>query len=314
MSNLPPTQTAKVSVIGCGRVGMTSAFTMFVKDTVHELVLHGRCRDSLIGEKLDLEHAVSFAGNTKVTATEEYKDIANSDVVVITAGASQKPGDTRLDLAAKNISIIDAIIPEVVRYAPEAIILIVSNPVDVLTYRAYQISGLPKGRILGSGTTLDTSRFRFHLSEIFKVNPRSIHAYILGEHGDSSFAAVSQATIGGQLLTTFPEYSAERVQKAFEISRDAAYKIIASKGSTYYAIGVVVDKIVKTILSNKRSVLPVSIPLHGQYGLHGVSLSVPCIVGRNGVEDILETKLSWDERQKLEKSAQIIRTYIEGSY
>jgi L-lactate dehydrogenase len=292
---------------------MTSAFTMFVKDTANELVLHGRCRDSLFGEKLDLEHAVSFTGTTKVTATDDYKDIADSDVVVITAGASQKPGDTRLDLAAKNISIIDTIIPQVVSYAPEAIILIVSNPVDVLTYRAYQISGLPKGRIFGSGTTLDTSRFRFHLSEIFKVNPRSIHAYILGEHGDSSFAAVSQATIGGQLLTTFPQYSAERVQKAFEISRDAAYKIIASKGSTYYAIGVVVDKIVKTILSNKRSVLPVSIPLHGQYGLHGVALSVPCIVGRNGVEDILETKLSWEERKKLEKSAEVIKSFISGS-
>jgi L-lactate dehydrogenase len=313
MSQLPPTQTAKVSIIGCGRVGMTSAFTMFVKDTANELVLHGRCRDSLFGEKLDLEHAVSFTGTTKVTATDDYKDIADSDVVVITAGASQNPGDTRLDLAAKNISIIDTIIPQVVSYAPEAIILIVSNPVDVLTYRAYQISGLPKGRIFGSGTTLDTSRFRFHLSEIFKVNPRSIHAYILGEHGDSSFAAVSQATIGGQLLATFPQYSAERVQKAFEISRDAAYKIIASKGSTYYAIGVVVDKIVKTILSNKRSVLPVSIPLHGQYGLHGVALSVPCIVGRNGVEDILETKLSWEERKKLEKSAEVIKSFISGS-
>lgn len=317
MPNLPPTQTAKVSIIGCGRVGMTTAFTMFVKDTVHELVLHGRCRDSLIGEQLDLEHAVSFTGTTKVTATEDYKDIANSDIVVVTAGASQKPGDTRLDLAAKNRAIIDAVIPEVLKHAPEAIILIVSNPVDVLTYRAYQIASkhphIPKGRIFGSGTTLDTSRFRFHLSEIFKVNPRSIHAYILGEHGDSSFAAVSQATIGGQLLTTFPQYSAERVQKAFEVSRDAAYKIIASKGSTYYAIGVVVDKIVKTILNNKRSVLPVSIPLHGQYGLHGVSLSVPCIVGRNGVEEILETKLSWDEKKKLEKSAAVIRQYITGT-
>lgn len=312
MPNLPPTQTAKVSIIGCGRVGMTSAFTLFVKDTIHELVLHGRCRNAIIGEQLDLEHAVSFTGTTKVTATEDYKDIADSDVVVVTAGAAQNPGDTRLDLAAKNIAIIDSVIPQVVQHAPEAIIIIVSNPVDVLTYRAYQIAGLPKGRIFGSGTTLDTSRFRFHLSEIFKVHPRSIHAYILGEHGDSSFPAVSQATIGGQLLTTFPQYSAERVQKAFEISRDAAYRIIASKGSTHYAIGVVVDAIVKTVLDNKRSVLPVSIPLHGQYGLHGVSLSVPCIVGRNGVEEILETKLSWDERKKLEKSAEVIRSFIAG--
>jgi L-lactate dehydrogenase len=313
MSKLPPTQTAKVSVIGCGRVGMTSAFTMFVKDTAHELVLHGRCKDALVGEKLDLEHAVSFTGNTKVTATEDYKEIQDSDVVVITAGSSQKPGETRLDLVKNNTQIIDSVLPQVVRYAPDSIILIVSNPVDVLTYRAYQISGLPKGRILGSGTTLDTSRFRFHLSEIFDVNPRSIHAYILGEHGDSSFAAISQATIGGQLITTFPQYSAEKINTAFETSKNAAYRIIASKGSTYYAIGVVINKIVQTILSNKRSVLPVSIPLHGQYGLYGVSLSVPCIVGRNGVETILETKLSWDERKKLENSAEIIRQHIVGN-
>ncbi len=316
MSVLPPTNKTKVSILGCGKVGMTAAFSLFLKNTAHEIVLHGRCKDPLVGEQLDLEHASSFVGSTKVTATDNYEDIANSDVVIIAAGASQKPGDTRLDLAEKNIAIIDAIIPNVLKYAPNAIILIVSNPVDVLTYRAYQIAsklgGVTKGRIFGSGTTLDTSRFRFHLSEIFKVSPRSIHAYVLGEHGDSSFPAIAQATIGGQLLTTFPEYSEERIAKAFEKAQTAAYKIIASKGSTYYAIGIVVEHIVRSILQDSKSVLPLSIPLHGQYGLHGVSLSVPCIIGRNGVEEILETKLSWDEKRKLEKSAETIRKYIVG--
>jgi len=315
-AKLPPTQTAKVSIIGCGRVGMTAAFSIFLKNTAHQLVLYGRCVDPLIGEQLDLEHAASFAGSTEVIATANYADIAQSDVVVITAGASQKPGDTRLDLAAKNMAIIDSIIPQVIEHAPEAVILIVSNPVDVLTYRAYQIAsqlgGIPKGRIFGSGTILDTSRFRFHLSETFKVNPRSIHAYILGEHGDSSFPAVSQATIGGQPLSTFANYSPEKIHQAYELAKNAAYKIIATKGATYYAIGVVVEHIVRTVLHNSRSVLPVSIPLHGQYGLHGISLSVPCVVGRNGVEEILETKLSWDEKQHLERSAGIIRQHIEA--
>lgn len=310
MPKLLAQNSAKVAIIGCGRVGMTAAFSLYLKNTVHELVLVGRDRASVIGEQFDLEHGSSFAGPTTVLATDDYRDIADSDVVVITAGASQNPGDTRLDLLEKNLAIIDNIIPKVVKYAPNSIILMVTNPVDVLTYRAHQLTGWQKGRVFGTGTTLDTSRFRFHLSEIFKVNPRSIHAYILGEHGDSSFPAVSQATIGGQLITTMPEYSEPRVQKAFELSRDAAYKIIESKGSTYYAIGVVVEKVVRTIIQNGRTVLPVSIPLHGQYDLHGVSLSVPCQVGGNGVEKIFETKLSWEEKQQLNKSAMVLKGYI----
>ncbi|MBD3279715.1 MAG: L-lactate dehydrogenase, partial [Candidatus Pacebacteria bacterium] len=190
----------KISVIGCGKVGMTAAFAMLLKGLPNQLVLLGRHKGPLIGEELDLEHAMCFLGQAEIKATDNYNDIAHSDVVIITAGAAQKPGETRLDLAKKNIAIIEQIIPMVVRHSPDSVILVVSNPVDVLTYKAYQLAGLPKGRIFGSGTTLDTARFRFHLAEFLKVNPRSVHAYILGEHGDSSFPVISSASIGGQPL------------------------------------------------------------------------------------------------------------------
>lgn len=301
--------TNKVSIIGCGNVGTTAAYAILQQGLVHELVLLGRNKNPLIGEKLDLEHGMSFLPYAKVTATDDYADLIDSDIVIITAGAAQKPGETRLDLVQKNLAILESIIPQVVLNAPNALILIVSNPVDVLTYRAYQLAKLPKGRIFGTGTTLDTARFRFHLSEFLKVNPKSIHAYILGEHGDTSFPVISSATVGGQALTAFARFSPEKAEKAYQKTRDAAYKIIETKGSTYYGIGTVVAHIVKKVLENARTVLPVSVPLHNYMGHSGVALSVPCIVGRNGVEDILEAKLDWQEKQKLEKSVKTIKDY-----
>jgi L-lactate dehydrogenase len=302
--------TNKVSIIGCGKVGMSAAYSILHRGEVSELVLHGRKLDEIIGEELDLEHGMSFLPYTKIKATDDYKDIAGSDIVVITAGAAQKPGETRLDLTQKNVAIIESIIPEVVKHAPEAVILIVSNPVDILTYRAYQIAGLPKGRIFGSGTTLDTARFRFHLSEFLHVNPQSIHAYILGEHGDSSFPALSSASIGGQPLMTMDNFSEERAWKAYDKARDAAYKIIQSKGATYYGIGTVISYIVSKILRDSRSILPVSVPLHQYYGYSGVALSVPSIIGRSGVTESLEIKLDWEEKRRLEKSVVTLKQYL----
>lgn len=299
-----------VAIIGCGNVGMTTAYSILHTGVVNKLYLVGRCVDSIIGEQLDLEHGVPFLHSAKVKATEKYEDISDSDIVIIAAGAHQKPGETRLDLTNKNRAILESIIPQVVKHAPQAVVLIVTNPVDVLTYHAYKLAGLPKGRIFGSGTTLDTARFRHHLSEFLKVNPKSIHAYILGEHGDSSFPVISSAMIGGQSLTTMPAFSESKAFEAYEKARTAAYKIIESKGATYYAIGAVVAHMVKAILQDQRSVLPVSIPLHGYHGHYGVALSVPCIVGRNGVEDTLEIKLSWDEKQKLARSVNAIKQYI----
>lgn len=300
----------KVSIIGCGKVGMTAAYSLIHDGVVNELLLVGRSEDKIEGEQLDLEHGLSFLHHVKLDSTSSYSKLKDSDIVVITAGAAQKPGDTRLDLAHKNIAIIEEIIPKVIENAPDAIILIVSNPVDILTYKAYQIAGLPKGRIFGSGTTLDTARFRFHLAEFLKVNPRSIHAYILGEHGDHSFPVVSSASVGGQPLTTMPGFSEDRAQKAYLKARNAAYKIIATKGATYYAIGAVVAHMVRKILTDAKSILPVSIPLHQYHDVSGIALSVPCVVGRDGVEKTLETKLSWEEKQKLHSAANALKRFL----
>ncbi len=304
------TDNFKVSIIGCGNVGVTAAYAILLDGIANELVLLSRSMDKVIGEKLDLEHGMAFLNRTKITATTDYQDLAASDVVVITAGAAQKPGETRLDLTAKNVAIIEDIIPKVVKNAPNAVIIIVSNPVDILTYKAYKLAGLPKGQIFGSGTCLDTARFRFHLSEFLKVNPRSIHTYILGEHGDSSFPALSSATIGGQPLATYPGFSEEKARKAYENTRKAAYKIIESKGATYYAIGVVILQLVNTVLRDAKSVMPVSIPLHNYHGHNGIALSAPCIVGRNGVEETLEIKLNWEEKKLLEKSVNTLKSYL----
>lgn len=300
----------KVAVVGCGRVGMSIAYALLLQGSVNELVLHGRNIDKVYGEKLDLEHGSSFVSHTQIIATDNYKDLAGSDIVIIAAGASQKPGQTRLDLIVTNKTIIEDVVPQVVAYAPQAVQLLVSNPVDILTYHAYKIAGLPKGQIIGSGTTLDTSRFRFHLSEFLKVNPRSIHAYILGEHGDTSFPTLSSASVGGQPLATMPSFDETKAYKAFEQARTAAYKIIDGKGATFYAIATVVAYIVKSILRDTRNVLPLSVPLHNYYGHYGVALSVPSIVGRNGVEEQLEIKLNWEEKQKLEKSVVTLKEHL----
>lgn len=310
LDSLHSTEFNKVSIIGCGRVGMSTAFALLMNGIANHITLVGRTTQAVIGEQLDLEHALSFLSSTTIQATDDYKDVIHSDVVVITAGASQKPGETRLNLTDNNVKIIEQVIPKIVKHAPNAVIIVVSNPVDVLTYKAYLAAGLPKGRVFGTGTVLDTSRFRFHLSQIFNVNPRSIHAYVLGEHGDSSFPAISNATIGGQSLATFPGYSDEKIKKAYQQARDAAYQIIASKGATYYAIAVAVVDIIAKILRNSKTILPVSIPLHGQYNLHGVALSVPCVIGRGGVQEIIETKLNWEEKANLEKSAEVIKNAI----
>ena len=302
----------KVSIIGCGNVGMAAAYALLLKGIVNQMVLVGRDKNKLIGEQLDLEHGMSFLGHAEVLATDNYEDIAQSDVVVYAAGAAQKPGETRLDLTQKNLAIMEEILPKIIEHAPNCILLIVSNPVDILTYRAYQVAGWPKGRIFGSGTTLDTSRFRYHLSEFLHVSPRSIHTYILGEHGDSSFPTLFSANIGGQPLTTLPNFSHERALKAFADAKNAAYKIIAAKGATYYAIGVVVSHLVEVILRDAKSVLPLSIPLHGYYVHHGVALSVPCILGRHGVENTLEIKLSWEEKEQLAKSVEQLKKTLHN--
>lgn len=304
---LPACKQTKVAVVGCGRVGITAAYTMYLNNTAHEIMLFGRDKDKLVGEQLDFMHSLSFLGTTHITVGENYEDLRGTDVVVFTAGAAQQPGETRLDLVKKNTEIVENMMKEIIKYAPDAVYLIVSNPVDILTYRAAKIAGLPKGRVFGSGTTLDTARFRFHLSEFLKVNPKSIHGYILGEHGDSSFATTSTANVGGQPITSMEGFSKEKALEAYQKARDAAYKIIAAKGATYYAIAVVVNQLVDAILRDTRRIYPLSITLEGEYGHHDVALSLPCVLGREGIERIIEIPLSEEEKKQLDHSVEVLK-------
>jgi len=300
----------KVSIVGCGRVGMTTAYSILLQGIANEIVLFNRTLDRIKGEKLDLEHGMTFLDSAKITATDDYSDLADSDIVVYAAGYSQKPGETRLDLIDKNIAILQKYLPQIISYAPEAILLIIANPVDILTYKAYLMANWPKGKIFGSGTTLDTSRFKFHLSEFLHVSPASIHAYILGEHGDSSFPAISSASVGGQPLTSFANFSTQKAMAAYQQTKNAAYKIIEAKGSTYYGIASVTARLVEAILRDERTIFPVSIPLHHYYEQNGIALSVPCVIGRGGVEEIIEIKLNWEEKQQLIKSAETLKKYL----
>jgi len=302
--------TNKVTIIGCGKVGMTAAFSLLHTGLINELVLFGRSKQKLLGEQLDLEHALGFLPHADIQASDDWSDVAKSDVIVYTAGESQKPGQNRLDLVETNVAILEKMLPNMLRHAPNAVILVVANPVDILTYKAYQMAGWPKGRIFGSGTALDTARFRFHLSEFLHLNPNSIHASILGEHGDTSFPVLSSATVGGQPLTSMDRFSKEQALKAYEQARKAAYKIIDCKGATYYGIGLVIAHIVSKILRNAKSVLSLSIPLHQYHGHSGIALSVPCVLGREGVQETLQAKLDWREKQQLQHSVETLKKYL----
>lgn len=301
-----------VGIVGCGKVGMTAAYALLLQGVPTQLVLYGRERAKVEGEKLDLEHGLPFLSECDIVATDDFADLAPCDVILFTAGAAQEPGETRLDLAAKNIALLNTIIPKIVEHAPLAVIVMITNPVDILTWHAAKLCEDFSGRIFGTGTMLDTARLRWHLSESLHVNPRSIHTYLLGEHGDSSFPTYSSATVGGQPLSEFPDFSPEVGEEAFQAARTAAYKVIEGKGATFYAIGTVVSHLLHSIQKDSRNVLPVSVPLHGEFGLQEVALSLPCIVGRRGVLQTLKIQLDRDETVALHKSAETLRqTYSQ---
>ena len=301
----------KVTIIGGGRVGMSAAFAMLLKEKVGEIVLYDRDVEKMKGEQLEFEHSLSFLGSTKITVASSNNDFKNSDVIIFTSGVAQKPGESRLELVQKNTEIVKDILPAAVSQSPNAVVIMVTNPVDVLTYEASKMLNLPKGRIFGTGTSLDTSRFRFHLSEILKINTKNIHAYILGEHGDSSFPVVSNADVGGQQLLSVAGINEKVINDCYLKVKEAAQAIIQSKGATYYAIAVVISELVEAVLSDSKRVYPVSVPLYGQYGLKDVALSVPCVVGRSGVEEILEISLSENEKNNLINSARVLKDIIQ---
>jgi L-lactate dehydrogenase len=306
----------KVGLVGTGFVGSSFAYTLMQRGIASELVLIDANAEKAIGEMMDLNHGLSFTKPMKITAGH-YSDLTGSKVVVITAGTSQRPGETRLDLLSRNAAIFRSIIPEVVKHNPGGIILIATNPVDILTYISLKESNLPPAKLIGSGTILDTSRFRFLLGQYYEVDTRSVHAYIVGEHGDSEIPLWSMANIGGVRLQEFAplknkEYDQEEMNKLFVSVRDAAYEIIKRKGASYYAIGLGLLSIVEAILGDYRSVLSISTLMTGQYGVHDICLSLPSVVGENGVEEILTLPMNAEEQEGFRASANKLKTTLHN--
>ena len=306
----------KAAVIGCGFVGSSIAFTLMQSGIFSELVLIDANRDKAEGEAMDLSHGLPFTHPMDIRAGD-YDDVADCALVIVTAGAGQKPGETRLDLVHKNVAIFRSIIPEIARRNRDAILLIVSNPVDVLTWAAWKLSGYPANRVLGSGTVLDTARLKYLLGERLGVDSRSVHAFIIGEHGDSELAVWSGANISGIPLTHFCELRGyfdhqASMQKIYEDVRDSAYEIIQRKGATYYGIAMAVARIAESILRDEHAVMPISVLLAGEYGLRDLCLSVPTIVGKNGAQKVLEIPLSDEEAAALHASAAQLGEVIAG--
>lgn len=300
----------KAAIIGCGFVGAASAFCLMQSGLFSELVLLDADRDKAEGEALDVAHGIPFASPMKIYAGD-YDDLTDAAIIIVTAGANQKPGETRLDLVQKNVGIFHSIIPEIAKRDYQGILLIVSNPVDILTYAAIKLSGMPEHRVIGSGTVLDTARFKYQLGEHLSIDPRSIHAFIIGEHGDSEIAAWSSANVSGIPIHDICEmrgfyHHEDAMREIAETVKNSAYEIIAKKKATYYGIAMSVRRICEAIVRNEKSILPLSVMLHGQYGLENVVLSMPAIVGSEGVETTVPIELNREEQEKLKQSAQAL--------
>ena len=305
----------KAAIIGCGFVGSASAFCLMQSGLFSELVLIDANRDKAEGEALDIAHGIPFAGQTKIYAGD-YDDIMDAAVVIVTAGANQKPDETRLDLVHKNVSIFKSIIPEIAKRDYQGILLIVANPVDILTWTALKLSGLPENRVIGSGTVLDTARLKYRLGEHLSVDSRGVHAFIIGEHGDSEIAVFSSANVSGIPLNRFCEMRGHfeheaAARRIAEEVKNSAYEIIAKKHATYYGIAMSVKRICEAIVRDEKSILPVSSMMHGEYGISDVVLSMPAIVGKDGIETGVPISLSEEEEEKLRKSADTLKKVLE---
>lgn len=301
----------KVGVVGTGMVGASFAYALMQRGPANEMTLVDANKGRAEAEVMDLNHGLPFVRPMKIT-TGDYADLAGAAVTVITAGAAQRPGETRLQLLERNAEIFKTIIPQIAQHNPNGIMLIATNPVDIMTHLAVQLSGLPAQRVIGSGTILDTARFRYLLGDYYAIDPRSVHAYIIGEHGDSELAVWSLANIAGVRLRDFRSaagkgYDEAGLQRIFEQTRDAAYAIIQRKGATYYAIGLGLLTIVEAILRNQHTVLTVSSLMTGQYGVNDICISLPTVVGADGIEEVLELALSEDEVKGFRHSADTLK-------
>ncbi len=303
--------TGKVGLVGAGMVGSSFAYALMQRGLANELVLIDADTARAEGEAMDLNHGLPFVRPMRMYAGT-YAQLTGAAIVVIAAGSNQRPGETRLDLLQRNAAVFRDIVPQVVAASPDSIIVIATNPVDILTHISAEIAQLPPGRVIGSGTILDTARFRYLLGEYYRVDPRSVHAYIVGEHGDSELALWSLANIAGVRLRDFVGANGQGFDQGamdtiFEQTRTAAYEIIKRKKATYYAIGLGLLTIVEAVLRDQHTVLTVSSPMSGQYGVDGISTSMPAIVGRGGVEEVLTLPISEEEQAALERSSQMLK-------
>ena len=307
----------RVILIGNGCVGSSFAFATVLKGVSRELGIIDINEAKTEGDVMDLTDSLAFCDRKKIFQAE-YSDCKNADIVVITAGFPQKPGETRLELLKKNIILFQDIISNVMASGFDGIILVASNPVDILTYAAWKFSGLPHSRVIGSGTTLDSARLRKEIAEFIDINPKNVHAYILGEHGDSEFPVWSHANIGGlnisEWINSHPHIKQEKLEEIFEFVRDEAYYIIDRKGATFYGIAVALSRIVEAILKDEKSVLPLSVYLQGQYELDDIYIGIPAVIGREGIHHILEVPLSDKEQELLHKSANKLREALKEPF
>jgi len=308
----------KIAIVGCGFVGAATAYTLMQSGMFSEMVLLDADFKKAEGEAMDISHGVPFAKPMKIYAGS-YNDIADATIIAVTAGAGQKPGETRLDLVKKNVGIFKSIIPEIAKLNYKGILLIVSNPVDILTYTAVKLSCLPESKVIGSGTTLDTARLKYRLGEHLGVDSRSVHAFIIGEHGDSELAVWSSANVSGIPLNAFCEmrgyFNHEKAMAEIaESVKNSAYEIIERKKATYYGIAMAVRRICEAIVNDEKTIMPISHVIHGKYGAGEISLSMPAIIGKNGVEGEAPISLSESEAEALKKSAVALKAVADDVF
>lgn len=307
----------KVIIVGDGAVGSSYAFALVTQNIAQEIGIIDIDHKKTEGDALDLSHALAFTSPKKIYSAD-YPDCHDADIVVITAGAAQKPGETRIDLVHKNLKIFKSIVDQIVASGFDGIFLVASNPVDILTYATWKFSGFPKHRVIGSGTSLDSARFRQAIAELIGVDARNVHGYILGEHGDTEFPVWSHANVAGlqiyEWVKDHPDIDEEALVNIFFQVRDIAYTIIEKKGATFYGIAVALARITKAILNDEESVLPLSVYLDGEYGQSDIYIGAPAVVNRQGIKNVIEIPLSDSEKDKMELSASTLKQVLNDAF
>ena len=306
----------KVVLVGTGFVGMSMAYSMLNRGGIEELILIDIDKNKTIGEEMDLSHGLPYAPQKMVIKAGDYDECKDAQIVVITAGLAQKPGQTRLELAEANAKIVKGITQSIMASGFNGIIIVASNPVDLMAYIVYKVSGLPKNQVIGSGTVLDTARLRYLIGNYLKISSKNIHAYIMGEHGDSSFVPWQHCYVGCKKVTDVMrdnKHPMNDLKKIHEGVVNAAYEIIEKKKATYYGIGMALNRLVRAIMDDENSILTVSTYLNNQYGENDVYIGVPAIINRKGVRELIELDLTQEEQEKLDKSCEIMKQMRKDS-